>query len=168
MVKWLLSVFFFARERAFFHQRFTPSFYFSVEQGRTHGGEWRRERGKRPGEGGDPSCVVLPESSVNLVGWGVALCVVWLRCLTSRGDVPGEGSQSSRRLEDSVCTCEQRVELLARSTSIREPPREILKVVVNCIPHFLLRRSWIFSGKRRCHSRIQLHFVKRSYYISWW
>lgn len=128
----------------------------------------KRKRKKTRGGGGDPSCVVLPESSVNLVGWGVALCVVWLRCLTSRGDVPGEGSQSSRRLEDSVCTCEQRVELLARSTSIREPPREILKVVVNCIPHFLLRRSWISSGKRRCHSRIQLHFVKRSYYISWW
>jgi len=35
----------------------------------------RRKREKDEGRG-DPSCVVLPESSVNLVGRGVALCVV--------------------------------------------------------------------------------------------
>lgn len=62
---------------AFFHRCCLPRlFIFPEKQGRTRGGKWQRERGKTTEGRSDPSCVVLPESSVNSVGRGVALCVV--------------------------------------------------------------------------------------------
>lgn len=78
MVKWLLSIFSSAHDR---HHvlplvPFTPSFYFSRETRKNARRQVTRRKKEKDGGWGDPSCVVLPESSVNSVGWGVALCVV--------------------------------------------------------------------------------------------
>jgi len=67
---------FLLRARASFHQRCPPRLFIfprNKEERAEASGEEKEEKDRGRG---DPSCVVLPESSVNSVGQGVALCVV--------------------------------------------------------------------------------------------
>lgn len=82
------------------------------------------EKGKRQEERGDPSCVVLPESSVNSVSRGVALCVVChgvlRRAETSHANLTAIRSQKKTR--ELYAHVNKLTERLFRELHSREPP----------------------------------------------
>lgn len=157
MVKWLLSIFSSAHDSPPPPHSSTgavyPVFLF-FPRNKEEGAEASNEEkeGKRRGGGrGDPSCVVLPESSVNSVGWGVALCVVCHDVL--------------RRVETSHAKCHKHEQVRGRSVRMRTTTCETtdLRTVYAKPPREMLEDPWTMHSVF-C-SFIQISSARR--YYSW-
>lgn len=138
-VKWLLSVFSSARAR---HRvpppvLLTPSFYFSRGTRKNARRQVARRKREKDEGRGDPSCVVLPESSVNSVGPRCRVVCGMPRCLTSRRDVPCETPWEARE-EDSV---------YMRTTACRTPGRASSRQLYTKPPREMLEGPWSMHSR---------------------